>query len=156
MIEDFGNAIVRQMQKNLNKWDKTLLYLKITAKYTPTARNTHSCPKEGIKNFEYDPKLPRSYPGWSGRVWAGFSGCPPGFSDSAFTDSGLYAGSGGGGTYSVVLPKMVTEHCYPVGYDCIIYEQDFPDYQLEKLLKVYKEDQPFKYLYMNEEFCEER
>lgn len=89
-------------------------YLNMT--YSPTVSNSHCAPRgkktnwggEGDKNG-----IPRSYPGWQGRISFQLSH-DIGFGSDVFRRSGMYTGTGG----------SRGENIY--GYDCKMFVDDFP------------------------------
>lgn len=68
--------------------------------------NTHSAPRNGVTNLHSKSELPRGYPGVSGRIH--LKNCDYDFL-RLLSRLGVHIGTGGGGTYEVML-----------------YEADFP------------------------------
>lgn len=54
--------------------DIELRYVAIEVRYSALVSNSNSSPISGVSNWSNDPEKPTGYPGFSGRVWLGFSG----------------------------------------------------------------------------------
>jgi len=76
------------------------------------ARNTHSCPLDGVENFMGDPNKPTSYPGWEGNIRYSYieprkDGYGRSFESDLWKMTGINTGTGGGGAkdfrYQVIL-----------------------------------------------------
>jgi len=66
--------------------------------------NSHSCPKNGIKNWHGNQELPTHYPGWRGRIHIKYNSRNyAGFLTSILEPYYINTGSGGGGEYSFYL-----------------------------------------------------
>lgn len=63
--------------------------------------NTHYCPESGVTNWGgRNSKVPRSYPGWTGRVWIRYAPHKKDiFGSDSFSQTLTYPGTGGGGCY---------------------------------------------------------
>lgn len=128
----------RQNAIQMNAWTKRkvpaksgqLLKLELDIRGISTeARNSHSCPRVGVQNFdtraEYNKGKPTSYPAWVGRITFGVTDSP-GFSSDFFRDTPINTGSGGGGnnhqSYELTLwaadfPVMWENLCREVWVD---------------------------------------
>lgn len=62
--------------------------------------NTHACPIDGVSNWGCDPKKPRGYPGWTGRVWIRYDKPAVSFGSDPFRITCTYPGTGGWGGYN--------------------------------------------------------
>lgn len=69
--------------------------------FSRTVSNSHSHPRNGVRNWEGSPNKPRGYPGWQGQIhiqgWQKFQG----FVTNYLELMDIYAGSGGSGEFSV-------------------------------------------------------
>ena len=104
----FDLGMRSRVMSNPKPLDRENLFIKITylrLVWSPTASNTHSCPRNGKTNWGgRDDGSPRSYPGWEGRIeFQAHQFSPDGtlresspFSGSDLFDrSGINTGSGG-------------------------------------------------------------
>lgn len=140
------NKESRQRRINYIAWDIT---------YDKHISNSHSCPIGGACNWaQRDPLLPTGYPGFYGRVWFGLdsSTCNgPERRNSVYMR--LHTGTGGYGHYSNPFlnrcglesgsasvnhysgPILIPNN-YPLGFDCKVFVDDFPDIKsrIEKMI----------------------
>lgn len=153
MKDSLSKPIITTVQNNLKKENITLIYLKVTAHHYRQISTSHSAPKGIDKNWNnIDKTRPFYYPGWSGRVWAIYTKAPSGVSTTVYANSGLHTGTGGYGTYGrLPLPKnfILPAKAYPTGYECKLFEQDFPEFQTMILLNIVEKDAPFNFTYLN-------
>lgn len=108
--------------------------------YSDKVSNTHSCPLNGVLNWNVEPDKPTGYKGWSGRLWLRLLEDYDGFGSELFNGTLVHTGTGGGGTYGGpwhALGNAIFDNgdktikkpvCY--GWDCRIYLDDWPE--LEK------------------------
>jgi hypothetical protein len=97
-----------------------------------TVRNSHSCPRKGVQNFdtnaEYNKGKPTSYPGWYGSIiirvrppkykYKGVEHLHVGWGSDYFRDTPINTGTGGGGGDK--------EGFVEYSYDLRLYAADFP------------------------------
>lgn len=128
---DIQNFVVSQIIRNINRPDTRLgentqksvtkqnhlLFFRFSGSYRKSVSNTHSCPFTGVTNWRGDPSKPRGYPGFQGRVWIITSRSQDTFSVSAFSDTGVYSGTGGYGTYSSCVNAVSREAAEATGID---------------------------------------
>jgi hypothetical protein len=103
--------------------------LKFSLAFDSKLSNTHSCPKGGVTNWGGDPKLPRGYPGYGGRLYAKLKRdkkhmCQYPLGDF-FTFFGISTGTGGGGNSDT-------------SYDIEIFLADWPRLGEELIAKKLK------------------
>ena len=86
-----------------------LLGLALDMEWRADVGNTHECPHNGVQNWgRRNPDAPTSYPGWVGRVWLRLSRQTSGFASDCLAGTGLYTGSGGGGSYDGVYRTIMS------------------------------------------------
>lgn len=115
--------------------------LKIThsLRWSDTVSNSHSCPHDGVTNFdtraEYNKGKPTSYPGWTGHIewlveWPKeLEGMYLGsdlFSKGTFSTGRQRAHTGTGGGGGGHFNKEFNTWCQRPGYDFRIYASDWP------------------------------
>lgn len=74
-------------------WVK-ISYLDVT--YSDHVSNTHSCPRNGVRNWGREPDKPIGYKGWGGRIEFQTSHEIRGFMSGLWEHLGIHTGSGGG------------------------------------------------------------
>lgn len=105
--------------------------------------NTHSCPESGKMNWAgRNPDIPRSYPGWTGRVWIRVGPNKSTFGSELFERTLTYSGTGGAGGYGGPFEKISIAYYqryrskrpadgypYPLvySYDYRFYADDWPE-----------------------------
>jgi len=110
---------------------RLLEFIEFRLTWSDSVSNTHACPHNGVTNWGgQDPKAPRGYPGWRGRIewivqwpreWDGF-----------YLGSDLFkgrmvrinTGTGGGGGMKDNKKYGCTTHSF--GYDIEIFAADWP------------------------------
>ena len=101
--------------------------------HNQSVSNSHSCPKNGVMNWSGNKSLPRSYPGWNGRLWLRYgkdkfhSG--NGFGSDMVEGSLTYTGTGGFEHYNGPWNKGEI-----YSWDYRFFDSDFP--KLERLLNI--------------------
>lgn len=133
-----------------NKWRVILpriLSIKVNCTYYDNISNTHSCPRNGIRNWSRDKDKPTGYPGWQGRISAYFNDCriiidaPASKKGQRHYEYTVYIGSsiienamgfstgtGGGGTHS--------------SFDIKIFKDDWPSFKHEITMAKLAADNP--------------
>lgn len=107
-----------------------------------TVSNTHSCPLNGVRNWNNSPDKPIRYPGWTGRVWIRYAD-GTGRGSEHFNGTLTYPGTGGFGGYDgdweQVYKAYMKVHRYRRGkpevypepqiysWDYRFYDSDWPD-----------------------------
>ena len=142
----YAMSIIGEEPKSLD--DLALGVIKVISKKAPVlgfawdvryadVSNTHSCPESGKTNWSgRNPDAPRSYPGWSGRVWirVGPNNCS--FGSDLFSQTLTYSGTGGAGGYSGPFSEISRYFWDRYGYkrpanrypDPLIYSYDYRFY----------------------------
>jgi hypothetical protein len=75
-------------------------WIKITnlkLRWNESVSNSHSCPRDGVRNWDRNIAKPMGYPGWEGRIEFKLSH-NFGFGSDVLNNTGIHTGSGGGGT----------------------------------------------------------
>jgi hypothetical protein len=80
------------------KTDLKCRVVNINVRYEKHIANTHSAPFDGVKNWSREKHLPMGYPGWYGQAEFYYDGDVDGFFSYPFRKTGIYLGSGGGGS----------------------------------------------------------
>ena len=89
-------------------------------------RNTHNCPANGKTNWGgRNPRVPTSYPGWSGRVWIRYNKAISG--SEPFYSTLTYPGTGGFGGYSGPWERVSSEYFKMHGHKI---SKDYPRPQI--------------------------
>lgn len=121
-FEDIAEWVVANSEQLLlSKWDKPprrnakLPYISMMKfedmRWGDCISNSHSCPRNGITNWEGEPSKPRGYPGWSGRISFDVHNFDT-FYSMPLRDLDIHTGSGGGGN--------------PYRYCVKLFEYDWP------------------------------
>ena len=133
ITENFNQFFYNGMKHALWKCDRKptiahkMAKIKIDVQWNDHVSNSHSCPRNGVQNFdtraEYNKGKPTGYPGWKGRiefvVEAGMSNHKKNpykldsYGGDYFKDTGINTGTGGGNGQSY-------------GYDVKLFAADFP------------------------------
>jgi len=125
-LDELGFAIIKYINNapryckfKLNKtFQPIVLGLKWDISYSSTISNTHSSPVTGETNFSCLSGKPRSYPGFSGRLWVRYaSDNYDMFGSEPINDALTYTGSGGGGSYKGPWTHINSIHFSRFGYD---------------------------------------
>jgi uncharacterized C2H2 Zn-finger protein len=95
----------------------------ISVRYDPSVGNTHSAPFNGIENWSREKHLPMGYPGWHGRVEFKYDGDVDGFFSDLFRKTGIYLGTGSGGSGRY-------------GSEIILWEADWPGLRGKRMLDI--------------------
>ena len=144
ILTDIGNDIVKKINKNC----PTDIYLKRLSwdlTYRDKIGNTHSCPKSGVQNWGQSPDKPQTYPGWQGRLWLIFNKSSPGFGSDYTNNTGIHPGTGGYGFYDLAkIGGLDYDNCYPMSWDCILWEDDYPELKQARKLAYTEDDAKFK------------
>jgi hypothetical protein len=117
--------------------------LRFHLRWNDHVSNSHSCPLNGVENWQRELDKPRSYPGWQGQVWFGIVSELADKSldsySSSFgiikpplnTGSGSGAGSGAAFGYkhahSAGYKDSTSKYKYG-SYDFKVFADDFPDF----------------------------
>lgn len=128
-LDNVGN----QVRDHINK-SKELFSMEWNVIHNNSVSNTHSCPKDGIKNWHCHRDRPNGYPGWEGRLWLNFKEQYEGFSSDTVQGSLTYVGTGGAGNYNGTCQ---VGHMF--SWDYRFYDSDFP--KLEELVGIAKAQQ---------------
>ena len=124
--------------------------------------NTHHCPLDGKTNWGgNEPNLPRSYPGWFGRVWVRYSSDA---SSDPFPATRTHTGTGGGGSYDGPWKRISsaqynkyghkrTKNMYPspciYSWDYRFFDSDWPNLNKGRIFDILKGNtglEPHKFL----------
>lgn len=107
--------------------------------------NSHCQPINGVSNWGGDPKLPKSYMGWSGRVWIRYKKDFNTFGSDPFRNTLTYPGTGGFGCYNGPWTKLMaaryekkaSKSTEPQVYswDYRFFEDDWPGILQDQLYK---------------------
>lgn len=98
--------------------------LKWKISYNHKIAITHSAPLGVNNNFVMDPKYPRYYAGFQGRIWLRYDKQPSFGSWHIFDNTVTYTGTGGAGNYDGPFKRSETE--YPCSYYYNFYLLDWP------------------------------
>ena len=95
--------------------DFKIKILKFKLEYSDKVRNSHSCPRDGVRNWSNNiPGVPDSYPGWRGSFNYWVSHEIYGVGSDMFMGTGINTGTGGSG-----------RACY-WGYEVSLFASDWP------------------------------
>jgi hypothetical protein len=98
-----NHAIYNRRWNPNRKLKKTVLPTLISVSCRQTTpdweepRNSHSCPRNGVKNWERKSDLPTTYPGWGFRLDFSYKGSFSGFVTEMFDGTIVNCDRGGGG-----------------------------------------------------------
>lgn len=87
--------------------------ISIRGTFQERCSNTHSCPLNGVTNWECEDDKPSGYPGFYGRITFCIEPDSPGFGGDIFKGTGINTGSGGGRNKSL-------------SYDVTLFLDDWP------------------------------
>lgn len=105
-------------------WIK-IRYLKVNQ--YDSVSNSHSCPRDGIRNWGRDSDLPSGYPGWSGVIDFEISESLPAFGSDLFKHTGIHLGTGGG--------RGKRAYSYEVRF----YDSDWREFDKQRVLAILSE-----------------
>lgn len=106
--------------------------------------NTHNSPITGVQNWRGESNLPRSYTGFSGRVWIRKNGEDEFISlGERISKSFTYTGSGGGGSYNGPWEELEQQYIKHKGL--FEYKKELRLFSWD--YKFYTDDFPFLYQY---------
>lgn len=148
-LEELTHVAVAYLENIAWKVHKNrVVYLVLDLTYADNVSNSHCAPFNKDTNWEGKKDIPRSYPGWQGRIWVGTQspikdGRYPNRDISDFLKNiGIHTGTGGSGEYH--LPTIVTKNMawLPVrdyfscwGWDVKIFLEDWISIKLAALLE---------------------
>lgn len=67
-LDELKDCLIKTTQDRENSYG-ICCGLAWEVRYSPKILNTHSSPIQGVRNFRQTPDLPKSYPGYEGRIW---------------------------------------------------------------------------------------
>lgn len=122
----FPNGLRRTWKHKQGSRKQTLIDVSVyNVRFVNKLSNSHSCPRGGQENFLCIPDIPRSYPGWHGRIKIKIqtgktaSGrFEDGFGNAYFDETVIKTSSGGGGL------SKTGETVYD--YELFLWAADFP------------------------------
>lgn len=142
-LKELINLAVSRINEQI-KPDNHVVYLAWQGMFSETVSCSHHAPKGKLTNWGgMKSDIPKSYPGWQGRVWVStlYSINRHKTFINVMENTGISSGTGGYGLYN--LPEWVNinpkfrklntnrhfEH-YPLSWDSRIFEMDFPELDL--------------------------
>ena len=126
-LEELGEKVVKQINSNIQKANEVVLF-KWNIQHTEKVSNSHNCPIEGVKNFARSTPFPKSYPGWTGRVWLVLKKDTLSFGSDPLKNTHVHFGSGGYGYYDLTEKLnhgQSYEHYYPLSWDFRVFQDDW-------------------------------
>ena len=106
----------------------------LSLNWDSNASNTHSCPRNGVTNWDGDKSKPKGYPGWRGKIEFKISDNVS-FGSNIFHGLGLNTGSGGG----IAVKRY--------GYEVTLFASDWPGLEKHSLFQILKGERPLSYVY---------
>jgi hypothetical protein len=152
-LGDVIPCAVAYMERELKNNGIYVVYFGLQVLYNEKVSCSHHAPFGQNTNWggKHEDR-PKHYPGWSGRIWVGFSKnliskghcLNPG---QPLARIGIHTGTGGGGQYNLptaiknkLAPNQnLQDYCDPWGWDVKIFLDDWPSL---KILKILKPDNP--------------
>lgn len=110
IIDEIAPQIFQRVDAKLRDQDNSLLGLCFRVNYSDQVSNTHSCPRNGVTNWNKHSHKPTGYPGFSGRVWARYAHKVSGFGSDVFSGTDCHTGTGGCGGYEGPWETLISQY----------------------------------------------